>query len=64
LPAQVVANVEHLAHEVFSHAFVAAMRPAMLLPIAIVLLAAVLCFGVRTHPRQVVSQPNREVAVA
>jgi hypothetical protein len=49
VPAYVVAYVEQLAHQVFSHAFVAAMRPAMVLPITIVFLAALLTFGVRNQ---------------
>jgi EmrB/QacA subfamily drug resistance transporter len=49
-----------LAHEVFTHAFVDAMRPTLLLPIALVLLAAATTFAVRS--RSVVVVEQREVA--
>lgn len=49
VPSQVVLQLQHLAHEVFTHAFVSAMRPTLLLPIAIVLVAAISCFAVRNR---------------
>jgi EmrB/QacA subfamily drug resistance transporter len=50
LPAQLVAQLHQLAREVFAQAFVDAMRPTLLLPIAIVLLAAVGCLAIRNRP--------------
>jgi MFS family permease len=50
LPPQVVELVQRLAHDVFVNAFVTAMRPTLLLPIAVVLLAAVSCLAVRNPP--------------
>ena len=50
LPTQVVLQLQQLGHEVFTNAFVSAMRPTLLLPIAVVLLVAVSCIGVRNRP--------------
>ena len=41
VPAQVVHQIQQLAHTVFTQAFVDAMRPTMALAIAVVLIAAV-----------------------
>jgi EmrB/QacA subfamily drug resistance transporter len=58
VPAQVVAQLQQIAHDVFVNAFVAAMRPTLLLPIAVVLLAALSCLAVRNRGLQ-----SREVPV-
>jgi EmrB/QacA subfamily drug resistance transporter len=47
VPVEVVAQLQHLAHEVFTHAFADAMKAAILLPLAVLVLAAVLTLGVR-----------------
>ena len=47
LPSQVVAQIEHLATAVFTHGFVDAMRPTLVVPVALVLLAAAFTFAVR-----------------
>jgi Na+/melibiose symporter-like transporter len=47
VPAQVAHQIEQVAQAVFGNAFVSAMRPAMALPIAIILVAAVGCLAVR-----------------
>jgi EmrB/QacA subfamily drug resistance transporter len=47
VPAPVVQQLEHLATAVFTHAFVAAMRPTMLLPLAVILLAALSCLALQ-----------------
>jgi hypothetical protein len=52
VPPEVVAQVQHLAHEVFTHAFADAMKAAILLPLAVLLLAAALTFGVRKSGAQ------------
>jgi EmrB/QacA subfamily drug resistance transporter len=59
LPPQVAA----LAHEVFTHAFVDAMHPTMVLPIAGLILAALTTTLVRTRPAYAVAE-EREAAVA
>ena len=47
VPAPVAHAILQVAHDVFTHAFVTAMRPTLLLPIAIVLVAALTTFAVR-----------------
>jgi EmrB/QacA subfamily drug resistance transporter len=60
IPAPVLHLVSQVAHEVFTHAFVDAMRPTLLLPIAVVLVAALATFGVRE--RKSAAAPAEEVA--
>ena len=50
LPASVVARIESLATAVFTHGFVDAMRPTMVLPIVVVVLGALCTLGVRRGP--------------
>jgi EmrB/QacA subfamily drug resistance transporter len=47
VPADLVAQIERLAAAVFAHGFVDAMRPTLVVPIALVLLAAVATLAVR-----------------
>ncbi len=47
LPDHVIAQLGRLAAAVFTHGFVDAMRPTLLLPIALALLAAVSVVAVR-----------------
>jgi hypothetical protein len=47
LPAGVVQQIQLAAHAVFTHGFVDAMRPSLVVPIAAILVAAVSCFAVR-----------------
>jgi hypothetical protein len=49
VPAQVAHQVQQIAEAVFTHAFVNAMRPTMVLPIVVVLAAAISCFAVRNR---------------
>jgi len=49
LPASVVHTIQQLARDVFTNAFVTAMRPSMALPIGILLLAAVGCLALRAR---------------
>jgi EmrB/QacA subfamily drug resistance transporter len=63
VPAQVAVQLQLLAHQVFTHAFVDAMRPTLLLPIGVVLLAAISCLAVRNRPlRSPLESPAGEVA--
>jgi hypothetical protein len=48
--AAVPAAVQAVAHQVFAFAFVDATRVSLLLPIGVVLLAAVASLGVRVQP--------------
>jgi len=56
VPQQVADQLAQLGHAVFTHAFVDAMRPSMALPIAIVIVAALLSLAARA-PRRV-GQPD------
>jgi MFS family permease len=49
IPAQVVQQLQRLAHAVFTQSFVDAMRPSMALGIVVVVVAAVGVFGVRAR---------------
>lgn len=50
LPAGTPSPVAAAARQVFDHGFVAAMRPTLLVPIALILVAGLLCFLVRRSP--------------
>jgi EmrB/QacA subfamily drug resistance transporter len=60
LPAQILA----LAHQVFTHAFVDAMHPTLLLPIAVLLLAALATVFVRAPKAALASVEEEQIAVA
>jgi len=66
VPAQVVRLLQDAAHYVFTHAFVDAMRPTLILPLAIIVVAAAGAFFVRADkPAVAVAEPAEErVAVA
>jgi EmrB/QacA subfamily drug resistance transporter len=59
VPPQIAA----LAHQVFTHAFVDAMHPTLVLPIVALVVAALATTFVRTRPAQAVAE-EREPAVA
>jgi EmrB/QacA subfamily drug resistance transporter len=60
IPAQILQQLERLAHAVFTRSFVDAMRPSMALGIAVVLVAAVGVFGVRNRAAAPVSAAAQE----
>jgi EmrB/QacA subfamily drug resistance transporter len=65
VPAQVVHLLQDAAHYVFTHAFVDAMRPTLILPIVIVVLAALGTFFVRADkPAAAVAPAEEKAAVA
>jgi EmrB/QacA subfamily drug resistance transporter len=51
IPTQVAQQIQHVAHLVFTQAFVDAMRPTMALAIAVILVAAVGSSGARNRGR-------------
>jgi EmrB/QacA subfamily drug resistance transporter len=51
LSQQAAETVQRVTAEIFQHGFVAAMKPAIALPIAAVLVGAVACLAVRGHTR-------------
>jgi MFS family permease len=67
LPAQVAQQLQQLAHSTFTHAFVAAMRPTLILPIAVIAAAALIATaakGSRREAAEPAAEPERETAVA
>jgi EmrB/QacA subfamily drug resistance transporter len=65
VPQQVVVALQEAAHFVFTHAFVDAMRPAMILPIALLVIAAMATLFVRgDKPTRAVEPIDERVAVA
>jgi hypothetical protein len=65
LPAQVVQMLQEAAHHVFTHAFVDAMRPTMVLPIVIIAIAAAGTFFVRAdNPAAEAHRAEEQAAVA
>src|SRR5262249_12034925 len=64
VPAAVVVQLQHLAHDVFTHAFVVAMRPTLLVPIVIIVIAAIACFGVRNRPAMVQAAKELQAEVS
>jgi EmrB/QacA subfamily drug resistance transporter len=66
VPVSIAHTIQQLAHDVFANAFVTAMRPSMALPIAIVVLAALGCLGMRAHrpSEQVEFVASEEPAIA
>src|SRR5262249_14712334 len=57
LPADLVSQLQHLAASVFGHGFVEAMRPTLVVPIALVLLAAVATLAARRETARAVAHP-------
>jgi EmrB/QacA subfamily drug resistance transporter len=51
IPEQAAGTVQRVAAEIFQHGYVTAMRPTIAVPVAVVLIGAVACFGVRRHTR-------------
>ncbi len=64
LPQSVVDQLAQLGHAVFTHAFVDAMRPSMALPIAVVIVAALLSLAVKAPARVGVPRPAEQTALA
>ena len=58
------AQVQAIAHYVFTHAFVDAMHPTMLLPIFILVLAACASVFVRGHKGATAAAHEEQAAVA
>jgi EmrB/QacA subfamily drug resistance transporter len=65
VPQQVVVTLQDAAHYVFTHAFVDAMRPSLILPISLLIVAALAAFFVRAdRPASAVEPSEERVAVA
>ncbi len=64
VPPQAVEQIRHLAEQVFSHGFVSAMHPTLVLPICVVLLTAASCLVMRSRGSTTAPQPLEQEAVA
>ena len=62
LPAQVVAEITRIAHDVFTFAFVTAMRQTMLMPIILLAVGALSCLAIK-EPKRTATPPAREPAI-
>jgi hypothetical protein len=51
LPPQVAEQIGRIAHLVFAHGFIDAMRPTLLVPVAALAIAALSCLAVRSQRR-------------
>jgi hypothetical protein len=60
---QLPAAVQEIARYVFAHAFVDAMHPTLVLPLAMIVLAAAATTAVRTRRRPEVAESQRRTAV-
>jgi MFS family permease len=63
LPAQVVAEIGRIAHDVFTFAFVTAMRQTMLMPIILLGVGALSCLAIREGRRTPTAPAAPEAAV-
>jgi EmrB/QacA subfamily drug resistance transporter len=61
VPAQIVAEITRIGHEVFTSAFVTAMRQTMLLPVILLAIGALSCLAIKEGKRTPVP-PAPEVA--
>jgi EmrB/QacA subfamily drug resistance transporter len=50
-PARIVAQIAHIGHEVFTFAYVSAMRETMIMPICLLAIGAVSCLAIRGRAR-------------
>jgi EmrB/QacA subfamily drug resistance transporter len=65
LPAQALARIEQLVHQVFVNGFINAMRPTVALAVVVLAVAAVSCLLVIGRRRAAAQEPAaREVAIA
>jgi EmrB/QacA subfamily drug resistance transporter len=51
VPAQLAAQIGQVAHDVFTYGFIEAMRPTLMVPIAVLALGAVSCLAVKRRRR-------------
>ena len=61
LPQQIVAEISRIAHDVFTFAFVTAMRQTMILPVVLLAVGALSCLAIREGKRAP-GQEEREAA--
>ena len=59
VPPQIADQIAALAHDVFAHAFVDAMRPTLLVPVVVLAIGAVSCLAIkrRARPQAMPAEP-------
>jgi hypothetical protein len=57
-----VAEITQIAHDVFTFAFVTAMRQTLLMPIILLAVGALSCLAIK-EPRRTATPPAREPAI-
>jgi len=62
LPAQLVAEIARIAHDVFTFAFVTAMRQTLLMPIILLAVGALSCLAIK-EPRRTAAAPTQEAVI-
>jgi MFS family permease len=62
LPASLAAEVGRIGHDVFAFGYVNAMRTTMVMPVALLLIAAASCFAIRRRERP--AEPGQAVPAA
>jgi EmrB/QacA subfamily drug resistance transporter len=60
VPPEIAAQIATLAHEVFAHAFIDAMRPTLLVPVGVLAAGAVSCLAIKRRRRPAVAAPAEE----
>jgi EmrB/QacA subfamily drug resistance transporter len=60
VPPSLVEQITQLAHQAFAQGFVAAMRPTLVVPIALIALVALSCFAVRRPSSEEEPAPQEE----
>jgi EmrB/QacA subfamily drug resistance transporter len=66
LPPQVAEQIARIAHDVFAYAFIDAMRPTLLVPVAALVIGALSCLAIKRRSRTEAApaQPSGEPATA
>jgi len=64
IPAQIVAEIARIAHDVFTSAFVDAMRQTMILPIILLAVGALSCLAIREPRRTDPPSPRAQARTA
>jgi EmrB/QacA subfamily drug resistance transporter len=61
--AQVVAEIARIGHDVFTFAFVTAMRQTMLLPVVLLAIGALSCLAIKKQPKRTATAPTAETVI-
>jgi hypothetical protein len=62
LPPQVLQQLQQLSHDVFAYGFIDAMRPSLLVGVAVLLLGSISCLAAQRRPGSGARQPDEDAA--